>query len=110
MPCYPPGKAGTPRELPQLGKDGCNTWGSCNRSLASPVAQTPVPFGTAPGTSATPKTPQSLVHLQGSKEESIHLPFTSREGERLGETWLSPKLSPENLHTCKTALIQVDLP
>lgn len=71
---------------------------------------TSVLLSTAPGTSATPKTPQFLVYLQGSREESIHLPFTSREDEVLGKTWLSPKLRRENLHTCKTGLIHLDRP
>lgn len=42
MPCCPPGKAGTARELQQLEKDGWNTWNSCKKSLASSVAQRPL--------------------------------------------------------------------
>lgn len=110
MPCYPPDKGGTARELRQPGKDGCNTWGSCERSLASSVAETSVPLGTAPGTSITPKTPPSSVYLQDSKEELICLSYTSGEGDGLGEIRPSPKLSPENLRTCKTGLIHLDRP
>lgn len=66
MPCYPPGKLGTARELQQLGKDSWNTWSK--KSLASSVAETFVPLSTAPDTSVTPKTPQDSVYLQGSKD------------------------------------------
>lgn len=69
MPCYPPSKVGTARELQQLGKDGWNT--RSKRILASSVAETFVPLSTAPGTSVTPKTPQDSVHLQGSKENGF---------------------------------------
>lgn len=55
MSCCPPGKAGTARELPQLGQLQEEPGFFCGTDLC--------PLGTAPGMSVTPKTPQSSVYL-----------------------------------------------